>query len=291
MSISAIEGIPAAPAPHRAPRPWLAALLALVAGLGHLYTGRLRAALVVVVIELAVSPLLLVPMLSGGGAPWNVLLTMAAFVALKLAIIADAWRGARRVPRAWTTRPRLLLALAGAFVALMLLTELPARYFRNRYGEAFRIPGGAMAPTILPGEYVIAPPLRGVPRRGDVVAYVRDGSQYVHRVAGVPGDTLRMVDGVLYRDGARVAEPYARTLPPGSPGIAEPRVRTWGPFVVPSDAVFLLGDNRESSLDSRWTGPVPMADVFARPTRIYWSSDPEGGVRWGRIGTDVAHAP
>ena len=79
---------------------------------------------------------------------------------------------------------------------------------------------------------------------------------------------------VLRRD-----EPYAHSV--GDHGT------DYGPYQVPAGHVFVLGDNRNQSYDSRFWGPVPLDDVLGRVDWIYWSSDGAWGVRWGRLGRSV----
>jgi len=115
-----------------------------------------------------------------------------------------------------------------------------------------------------------------------------------------------MRDGVLYRDGRQVTEPYTQrdSIPfpleerfvsqmrawqvphlvnPG-PAYYRPNTRDWGPFVVPPDSFFAIGDNRVESYDSRYYGFVPLANISGRPRVIYFSYDPGVGVRWTRLG-------
>ena len=140
----------------------------------------------------------------------------------------------------------------------------------------------------------------------------------VKRIVGVGGDTLAMRDGQLYVNG--VAEPsgaphgdpaaaefarqplpifrWQQQLAVQAPGIgtapAAPTLHDWGPLVVPRGSYFMLGDNRDNSVDSRFYGPVPRANLRGTPTFVYYSYDPHDGtdylraataIRWRRLGT------
>lgn len=175
----------------------------------------------------------------------------------------------------------------------------------------------AMEPAILVGDYITSRRITAgstgdaVIHRGDVVvhAWPPDRSkQFVKRIVGLPGDTLAMTNGMLSVNGRTLAEPYAhRDEPEMDPVVDEfnwqrPYVaakaamdtsryvasrNTWGPLVVPRGEYFVLGDNRDNSLDSRYWGFLPRADVQARVRRVYFSRDTTGRIRWSRFGQRV----
>ncbi len=165
------------------------------------------------------------------------------------------------------------------------------------------------------------------PVRGDIAVFVsppQDPSiritpddvtpTLVKRIVGVGGDTLYMREGRLYVNG--VVE--SRAVPQAGDAsdfvhplfgwqhaietkgsrfgdvVDTPSLHQWGPLVVPAGAFFMMGDNRDNSVDSRYYGPVPRASVRGRPTFVYYSYDTERGlafvravteVRWSRLGT------
>ncbi|MBV9881248.1 MAG: signal peptidase I [Gemmatirosa sp.] len=166
------------------------------------------------------------------------------------------------------------------------------------------------------------------PGRGDVVVFQwpEDPSKnFVKRLVGAPGDTLMMRDGVLFVNGAAQSERYVTHTEPGiDPTFEEFRwqrdyvVRTavaapppaagagrdpgdhpsrnnWGPLIVPSQSYFVLGDNRDNSLDSRYWGFVPDSLVRGRPMLVYYSYAPDSAdrlawlraIRWSRLGERV----
>jgi signal peptidase I len=199
--------------------------------------------------------------------------------------------------------------------------------------EAFRIPSGSMENTLLIGDFLFVnkalygaevpfiharlPAVRE-PHRNDILVFdsvEEEGLKVVKRLIGVPGDTLAMEGGVLYRNGQRVDEPYALH---GDPTRSEdpmqrakmrlwqlphvvgrdtasyqPDLQDWGPIVVPADSFFMMGDNRDSSYDGRYWGFLPRVNVRGRPLVVYFSYDPSSwrslpivtAVRWGRIFT------
>lgn len=200
--------------------------------------------------------------------------------------------------------------------------------------EAFKIPSGSMERTLLVGDFLLVnkllygaeipftgrelPALRA-PRFGDVIVfqYPEDPSKnFVKRLVGLSGDTLEMRDGLLYRNGALLDERYVIRSDPGvDPADREfgwqrnymvrtaeasapsyhPSRNNWGPLEVPPGNLFVLGDNRDNSLDSRYWAFVPDSLVRGRPMFVYYSYAPDSahsfawltGIRWSRIGTRV----
>jgi signal peptidase I len=297
----------------RRPRPWLAALLTwLLPGLGHVYAGRPGRAVVALLALYAGVVLLL---LSSFAAPWSALriaLLLLMIVAPLVLLPLDAARVARRTapgPRRFYQRWYVLLALwaVGAFaVQQPVYTAIKAHV-----AEAFRIPGGSMAPTILPGDYLMTTPRIAHPvPRGAVVIYrvAGDEQRFVHRVVGVPGDTVAMRAFELAVNGEPTSWPRA-TPTPGADAdytdeafawqrsrlvagadtvVARPTYGTWGPLVLRTDEYFVLGDDYANSLDSRHRGVVPRAALAGRPGWVYFSRDPEtGAVRWRRLGYEI----
>ena len=171
------------------------------------------------------------------------------------------------------------------------------------------------------------PALRA-PRRGDVVVFEwpSDPSKnFVKRLVGLPGDTLSMRAGVLLRNGAVQDEQYVVRTEPGVDPLNDdfrwqsgylvntasaaaslapsagsqlsyrPSRNNWGPIVVPSQHYFVLGDNRDNSLDSRYWGFVPDSLVRGTPVIVYYSFSADSGsaapwltrIRWSRMGTVV----
>jgi signal peptidase I len=173
--------------------------------------------------------------------------------------------------------------------------------------QAFVIPTGSMEDTLLIGDHLLVDKLAYAPggpfskfllpyaavRRGDVIVfrYPVDVTQtYVKRVVGVPGDRIRIQDKQVYRNGVTIGEPYVyhkteyidsyRDNFPGDPntrieepaqGMLEKVVN--GEVVVPPNSYFAMGDNRDSSFDSRYWGFVPRANIIGKPLIIYWSYD------------------
>lgn len=134
--------------------------------------------------------------------------------------------------------------------------------------DPVRVSSGSMAPTVCTGDVVVVNHLapRGGVDRGDVVTFASpvDGTEQIKRVVAVAGQRVGIADALLVVDGRVVAEPYvdAATID----GVY------FGPVLVPEGTVFVMGDARELSVDSRAFGPVPLDAVDGRLSGRLWSS-------------------
>jgi signal peptidase I len=166
---------------------------------------------------------------------------------------------------------------------LMALIILAVRVF---IGEASVVPTGSMEGTILVGDHLFMdkflygpeipllhwrmPVLKTI-HRGDIVVfrYPRNPEEiYLKRVAAVGGDRLEIRDGVLFINSRAISEPYAVHHGP-----AHSRYEQMAPIIVPQGKLFVLGDNRDNSSDSRDWGFVPVENVIGEPMFVYWSYD------------------
>jgi signal peptidase I len=162
------------------------------------------------------------------------------------------------------TRRQALLAGGACLLALVVLVRVFA-------AEAFLVRSGSMEPTYRPGDHVLVNKLAyrfGAPRRGDLVVFRRPRSDEVmlKRVVGVAGDRVAIRDGVLNVDGRNQREQYVDYSSVDSV--------YFGPVVVPRGAVFVMGDQRGNSLDSRTFGPVPDDRILGRVAVRIWPPRP-----------------
>ena len=136
--------------------------------------------------------------------------------------------------------------------------------------DPVRVSSGSMAPTVCTGDVVVVDhlaPGRGL-AVGDIVTFPspQDGGELIKRVVATAGQSVEIADAVLVVDGQPVPEPYVdRATIDGL---------YFGPVTVPAGAVFVLGDDREVSVDSRAYGPVPLDQVDGRVFGTLWSACP-----------------
>jgi signal peptidase I len=159
------------------------------------------------------------------------------------------------------------------------LTAVVFLVLQNFVAQPYRVQMQSMAPTLQPDDHLIVDRL--TPRfdhygRGDVIVFIPpadgprgNGTAFVKRVIALEGEIVELgEDGFVYVDGARLDEPYVRSAD-GLPQRTDPRggLRRW---VVPDGHLFVLGDNRRASDDSRLFGPVAVSSVVGRGWLRYW---------------------
>ena len=158
-------------------------------------------------------------------------------------------------------RPKSLLRLILEPLAIAIALALVVRSAVKIYS----IPSASMEPTLEVGDHIIVTPyVFREPERGQVVVYRSGDEMIVKRVIGVPGDVLDSRLGRPRVDGRTLAEPYV--LRPASTGAIPSQI-------IAEDSFFVMGDNRDDSLDSRASGAVPRDRIVGRARLILWSSD------------------
>jgi signal peptidase I len=272
-------------------------LSVLGAGLGHAFLGNFRAGFrwfVAVALTLSIT-------VAGVAAGWRLLVWISFFlvVIVRIGAVVSSLKAPLPLPAPRIGRTALILA---AMIALQELQSLASM----RLIQAGRQPTPAMFPNLMEGDrFVTVKWWRGL-EHGDIIVfdYPKDPTKlYVKRIVGLPGDTVDFRNGNLILNGSpvsvQVTDETCETGPKcgiwvESIGSRSYRIaRTdrssnldsdpWsGPQIIPDGQVFVLGDNRENSADSRYWGTVPLELVRGKPRFVYWSSN-EQGLHWDRI--------
>ncbi len=190
-------------------------------------------------------------------------------------------------------------------IEAIVIAVLLALFIRTFIVQAFKIPSGSMMDTLLVGDHILVSKfIYGVklpftdgytlipfkdPARRDIVVFKYPEDQdkdFIKRVVAIGGDTVQITDKKLYVNGQlQDSEPYAVYKDPSIiPGSFTTRDNL--PLTkVPAHSLFVMGDNRDNSHDSRFWGFVDLKAVKGKAFMIYWSwNSEEVGVRWGRIG-------
>ncbi len=163
-----------------------------------------------------------------------------------------------------------LRSIASLTLQLAILVVLIAAFFVRTP----QVSGPSMEPHIMSGEYVLINTLAyrfATPERNDIVAFRHDGEVpeiFIKRVIGLPGDRITIDDGTVAVNGTPLREPYVR-YPDG---------RSFPEVTVPPDSVYVLGDNRANSEDSRFFGPVPDRDLMGRALFGIWPANAIGAL-------------
>jgi signal peptidase I len=278
-------------------RPWIAGLLSLITiGNGHVYAGRARRGLLLYILPQGLIVALSITLLLWVPAPAGLVLAALLFFGFALFCIVDAMRIARQNRAFYTPKRynRWYVYLLFWAAANLVVQPLLGTAIKTNILQTYKIPSGAMRPAILVGDYVIAKKhmLMGpTVKRGEIVIfpYPKDPAKdFIKRVVGLGGERLEIKNKQVFIDGRPLEEPYAihsdnRIYPADE----NPR-DNFGPMLILPGYLFVMGDNRDESNDSRFWGFVPAESVSARAHRIYWSWDKETfRVRWNRIGNEI----
>jgi len=199
-------------------------------------------------------------------------------------------------------KPRGRLRFLRELPVLILIAFVLALLIKSFLVQAFYIPSESMDPTLKVGDRVLVEKVLKHPHRGWIVVFTNpnpvlepdrnwwggfwhwlgegfgistpQNEDFIKRVIGLPGDTVECRQGSLYIDGRKLNEPYLKD----SIKAHGRDTRPCGPFHVPKDSVFVMGDNRPDSNDSRYgLGYIPIKDIVGRAFVIIW---PPSHIRW-----------
>jgi signal peptidase I len=201
------------------------------------------------------------------------------------------------------------------YLQTIIIALILALLIRAFVVQAFKIPSGSMIPTLLIGDHILVTkftydvkipiPLLDIdiplwhrhnPERGDIIVFkypLNPKQDFIKRVIGIPGDKVLIRNKKVYVNGKELSEPYVQHT---DPRILSPEVSprdNLGPIEVPPHSLFVMGDNRDESYDSRFWKFVDISTVKGKALIIYWSWNANGHmslnpneffIRWNRIG-------
>ncbi len=295
------------------------ALSLFLTGLGHLYNGKPRKGFIIFLISSVIPFLFFQLSVLGSGQMLILFLLLSILTSLGIYIWAavDAWKHAKRIGENYILRfynklyIYILLIILLSFYPLGRIVDLSKVCF---FAKPYRIITESMAPTMLSGDLIMtdgridrSAQNFGL-KKGELIVfkYPKDKTKhFVKRIIGLSGDKIEIKGLDLYVNGKKIP---SREGPNLGIKLDEKSIKrtitlyeegdsgTYAVFyikgserkdlsiTVPEGYCFVIGDNRDNSMDSRYWGPIPLDDVVARAKLVYFSFDPEGGIRWGRIG-------
>ncbi len=187
------------------------------------------------------------------------------------------------------------------YIEPIVIAVLIALFIRAFIIQAFKIPSSSMEPTLLVGDYLLVNKfIYGVripyssikffeykkPKRGDIIVFIfpKDRKKdFIKRVIGTEGEKVTILHNKIYIDDKLIDDPWGHFTRPRS------SIEDYGPVKVPEDSLFVMGDNRDNSQDSRFWGFVNINEVKGKAFIIYFSLDLDAQtllnkVRWVRLG-------
>jgi signal peptidase I len=297
------------------------ALSLFLPGMGQVYNGRPRKGILFFVASLVLPFLLSQLSVVGPGQTAIVLfaLSLAADPGISIWAALDAWRQAKRLGKKYKLKIYnklvvYILPIVVVYLFLFIFSRIVDTQKLVFWAAPYRTETGAMAPTILPGDFILADKRIGYSSknagliRGELVVLKLPSNKKLHvmkRVIGLSGDEIELRGMELFvnekkwpvqeapppegregeSDGKKISAFYEKS----DSGVYrvfyfEGAARDNFRISVPEGCCFVLGDNRDVSADSRHWGSIALSDIVARARFVYFSRDPKGGVRWARIG-------
>lgn len=294
--------------------PWLAALLSfIVVGLGQVYAGRLVRGLVYCLVFSLAIPVTILLLAYHGPIPTVPFGLLGAIVLLGLTLVAamDAYMVAAKTEPDYQRKAYNSPVVYVLFSLLTLGSTIGySLHIRSSLFEAFRVPAASMVPTIGVNDRILVDKTayrKTEPQRGDIVLFhpPTDNwrNHYIKRIVALGGDTISMRNGDLYVNGNRLSRERISTEAQRRPSAKTSQGEIFGEsnegmtyrilwqadrpqdrpdfddITIPEHHCFVLGDNRDASLDSRQFGPIPYAVIVGRADYIYWPAQD-----WSRFG-------
>jgi len=278
---------------------WVGGVLNVIPGLGHIYCGRVRQGILMFLFchIVSVGALLigLIPHL-----PYSIFLAIMIFIASRLLPIVHSVLIAKREGVGYELKLyNKWYIYMGIFLFYGLVFQpIIGSLIKSNLVQAYRISSNSMNPTLLAGDHILVDKfmyrIKQLPR-GDVIIYIypkEPSKDFVGRIVALEGDIVEVKDKKLHINGEKYIEDYIINSDSNIfPSDRQPR-DNFGPVTVPSGFLFIMGDNRDNSYDSRFWGFLANEKVKGKVIKIYFSWDKDlGSVRWDRIGKIIEVEP
>lgn len=294
--------------------PWISLLLGILIfpGFGQIYNGKPKQGIFLWLFSLFAGAALFIVPVYFSKSIITIAASLIAVLFLLTMIVVSAFFQCKRLgslpPRQWYNKPWGVICIWIILYFLSGHLGVGIQACLTYFVKTYQISASSMSPTLLPGDmffvkkayYGLKVPFNDDqmllqfrrPQRGDVIVFKfpkDERKDFIKRVIGIPGDTIEVKEKEVYLNGKKIEEPYVIHDDPGaSDQHSIPERDNYGPFLIPADSYFVMGDNRDHSLDSRFWGPVSLNKIKGSASIIYASRDVEhSNIRWERVGKPI----
>jgi signal peptidase I len=276
---------------NRKLKPWLAALLSFfLPGLGLAYCREFRDSIIAFAGWIIVGNIAVAILLYADLGFINVIIPLALMLTYYIGIIAYSYLRAARIREVPISTKYAIFGKWYSYIILIIIFVVLMPYLIPVWAEVkgFSMTADSMANTFHPGDWILADLSayhNDEPVPQDLVIFLWPGDSetvYIKRCVAKGDQKVEIIDKKLFVDGVAFADTgyavYSDSTVRPRPAAGENSRDNWGPYFIPKDSYFMMGDNRDNSYDSRFWGPVDKGLILGKAIRIYWSDD------FGRIG-------
>lgn len=262
-------------------KPIIAFLLSLFTpGLGQIYNGRFKRGVILYLIQLLLFSVLVFLGLYSTfyGGIITLLISLAFSVFIWLDALFDAIKLKEVVLRPFNRWYTYLVIL---LIHVYVIQSVVSSAIKENFVRPYKFPSISMEPTLFPGDYFLVDMKiykTSKPKRGDVIVfeYPKDPTkEFVKRIIATEGEKVEIIRNKIYINDHLMDDPWGHFTAPRS------SIEDYGPIRVPESSLFVLGDNRDNSQDSRFWGFVNIKKVKGKILYLYWAKDK------ARIGTEI----
>ena len=273
-------------------QPLLAGFLnILVIGLGQIYNGELKKGIFYYLGSLLIS-LITAILILFLPFPLSFILFFSLGIFYFFFVFWVSWKSAKNKGASYYLKPcnRLYIYISFVFFSWYIINPIVSQFIKNNIVHAYRVIATSMVPTIFDGDHILVNELVYKfypPRRGDVVVfrYPKNENQFfIKRIIGLPGETIYIWQKECIINGQILEEEY---IIHASDKEVSPELDNFGPIKLLQGSYFMMGDNRDWSLDSRAFGPVKENKILGKAYLIYWSGSLNNQIFWKRIGKNI----
>jgi signal peptidase I len=276
---------------------WISAILTiLIVGLGHIYSGNAKRGIFLYFIPQSIFVVICIGLLLKYPNMIGLILTLLLFVCFYIFCISDAIRFSKPKKSSYNLKKynRWYIYLLCWILSAFIFQPLFGTAIKRHIIQAYKIPSGAMIPTLQIGDQILTKKkylLGDSINRGDIVTFPfpEDPSKvFIKRVIGLGGEKFEIKEKQVFINNIPLTESYIQNTDNRIISAKQMPRDNFGPIDIPDDSLFVMGDNRDESNDSRFWGFIKKSSVTGKAISVYWSWDKlNTKVRWHRIGHSI----